>query len=41
MSKNVTYDKVNKIYGEGSKNPVHTAIRSIAKELLALLSDKF
>ena len=23
MSKNVTYDKVNKIYGEGSKNPVH------------------
>ncbi len=23
MSKNVTYEKVNKIYGEGSKNPVH------------------
>ena len=23
MSKNVTYEKVNKIYGEGGKNPVH------------------
>lgn len=23
MSKNVTYENVNKIYGEGSKNPVH------------------